>query len=206
MKKELDELLCKKYPEIFRDRHGDKLTTCMCWGFEVDDGWFDIIDTLCETIQHHITTHNWERKRSLEHNAMVEAVRAGDLTTFNEKFKDVSGEWKEKYLQGILSNKEENQPWGTGIRQVSEPLPQVVAVQVKEKFATLRFYVMDADDTVYGMIRYAEALSGRVCEVCGSPGKTVGKGWIKTLCPAHYREGDEGTEREIKWKLITDEE
>ena len=51
MRKELDEALCKKYPEIFRDRHGDMRTTAMCWGFECGDGWYHIIDSACSQIE-----------------------------------------------------------------------------------------------------------------------------------------------------------
>ena len=51
MRKELDEALCAKYPEIFRDRNGDMRETAMCWGFDCGDGWYNIIDTLCATIQ-----------------------------------------------------------------------------------------------------------------------------------------------------------
>ena len=51
MRKELDETLCAKYPEIFRDRHGDMRETAMCWGFDCGDGWYNIIDTLCLTIE-----------------------------------------------------------------------------------------------------------------------------------------------------------
>lgn len=41
MKKELDNALCKKYPEIFRDRNGDMKNTCMVWGFP-GDGWYNL--------------------------------------------------------------------------------------------------------------------------------------------------------------------
>lgn len=51
MRKELDEALCKKYPEIFRDRQGNMLTTAMCWGFECGDGWYHIIDAACAQIE-----------------------------------------------------------------------------------------------------------------------------------------------------------
>ena len=51
MRKELDEALCEKYPEIFKDRHGDMTATAMCWGFECDDGWYHIIETLCGCMQ-----------------------------------------------------------------------------------------------------------------------------------------------------------
>jgi len=46
----LDNRLCKQYPEIFRDRYEDMTKTAMCWGFDCDDGWYDIIDELCKNI------------------------------------------------------------------------------------------------------------------------------------------------------------
>lgn len=54
MREELDELLCKKYPKIFADRNKPMTETAMCWGFECGDGWFDLIDNLCSSIQNHI--------------------------------------------------------------------------------------------------------------------------------------------------------
>jgi len=54
MKKELDEKLCAKYPKIFVDRHADMRSTAMCWGIECGDGWYWLIDQLCNTIQRYI--------------------------------------------------------------------------------------------------------------------------------------------------------
>jgi len=60
---------------------------------------------------------------------------------------------------------------------------QVEAVQVKEKFGGLRFYVDSADDEVFGMIALTESLSLRVCESCGSTRDVSSSGrWIRTLC------------------------
>lgn len=50
MKKELDDLLCQRYPEIFKDRNGDICETGMSRGFCCGEGWFDIIDGLCAEI------------------------------------------------------------------------------------------------------------------------------------------------------------
>lgn len=50
MNRILDKNLCKRYPEIFRDRHGDICQTLMPFGFECDDGWYDIINNLCKKI------------------------------------------------------------------------------------------------------------------------------------------------------------
>lgn len=47
----LDELLCQRYPLILADRNRLAEDSCMGRGFECGDGWFDILDVLCERIQ-----------------------------------------------------------------------------------------------------------------------------------------------------------
>lgn len=63
-------------------------------------------------------------------------------------------------------------------------VPQVVAVQVKEKFGGLRFYVYGGDGTVWDMLDVAEKESYRTCESCGTKEDVSQNegGWIKTLC------------------------
>jgi len=56
-------------------------------------------------------------------------------------------------------------------------------VQVKEKFGGLRFYFHGGDDYIHGMVSFAEALSYKICEHCGSTNNvTQTEGWIITLC------------------------
>ena len=69
----------------------------------------------------------------------------------------------------------------------TSPKPdQVVVDQVKEKFGTLRFYFHGGDDTISGMVSFAEWLSGVTCEGCGNTdAQTIGrttKCWYKTCC------------------------
>lgn len=111
MKKELDDLLCQRYPLIFAERHLSMKETCMYWGFTCGDGWFDLIDSLCERLQF------WT-----DHNGA----------------------------------------------------PQVVASQVKEKWGELCFYPRGAaSEKQWGMIEMAEAMSARICEQCGKPGRML---------------------------------
>jgi hypothetical protein len=71
----------------------------------------------------------------------------------------------------------------------SSGAPQVVAVQVKEKFGSLRFYTDVADARQRDMIEQAMSMSVRLCEVCGSPGKQISRnGWMMTRCPTHSDE------------------
>ena len=59
------------------------------------------------------------------------------------------------------------------------------AVQIKEKFGTLRFYMSDVTDEMHKLIAEAEAESETTCELCGSSdAKARGGGWVKTLCEA----------------------
>lgn len=75
---------------------------------------------------------------------------------------------------------------------------QVVATQVKEKFATLRFYTDVGSDAVYALIHEAEVRSSKTCEVCGKEGETYGGGWLRTLCKTHATEaGQMLTLREV---------
>lgn len=126
MTPELDAALTRDFPHLYRDRHGDKRDTCMCWGFP-GDGWEPLI-----------------RRCS-------------------EKLEPLARE--------------------TGLR----------AMQVKEKFGALRFYVRDADDsrelpaaifkTVRAAVGAAEKESRRTCEHCGAAGLTHNTGgWWLTLC------------------------
>ena len=54
MKDELDKLLCERYPKMFVNRNSSMQESCMYWGFECGDGWFDLIDELCGNIQRYI--------------------------------------------------------------------------------------------------------------------------------------------------------
>jgi hypothetical protein len=53
--------------------------TLMCWGFECGDGWYQILDSLCANIQHHI---DWQNKNHEKH-PVVEQVIAVQI---KEKF------------------------------------------------------------------------------------------------------------------------
>lgn len=156
MREELDKKLCEKYPLIFRDRHGDMAKTCMVWGFSHGDGWYNIIDRLCARIQGHI-------------NHSLEQIEWANR--WNERVNDPNHEWT-----AIVERKE---------RPIPEPVAQVVAIQVKEKFGGLRFYYSGGDDYIRGVVDMAEEMSYVTCEECGAPGKQRSGGWIRTLCDEH---------------------
>lgn len=50
MKKELQEKLYRDFPNLFREKNKSMQETCMCWGIETGDGWFDILHEMCRKI------------------------------------------------------------------------------------------------------------------------------------------------------------
>jgi hypothetical protein len=129
------ELLFKKYPDLFRERHLPPSETCMCWGIACGEGWCQLIDDLCCNL----------------HNLFIKAGLSGD-----------------RYP---------------------------VVVQVKEKYATLRFYLKFKDNTAdkvvmeeaYALICAAETKSSKTCEVCGEPGECRQGSWLVTRCDRHSK-------------------
>jgi len=68
MNEENDNYLCVTYPKMFVNRNSPMTETCMCWGFECGNGWFNIINQLCQNIQHHIDWSIQNNEQDLKYN------------------------------------------------------------------------------------------------------------------------------------------
>ena len=177
MKLELDKLLCEKYPKMMVNRDKPMQETCMCWGFECGDGWFNILDQLMGNIQHHIDWKEKQRTSAMAYNLMAAQAKEGNFDLFDDSMKDLNNpEYKAKRLSEVIAG---------DFRSVPESIPQVTLDQIKEKFGTLRFYYTGGDDIIDGMVRMAESMSAVTCETCGNLGQQRGGGWIRTLCDHH---------------------
>jgi len=120
MSPELEYKLFHKYPTIFRQRKLPMTQSAMCFGFECQNGWYNILDNLCQHIQDYVNENN---------------------------------------------------------------CGPVEAVQIKEKFGGLRFYITGGDDAIDMFIQMAEEESYHTCEYCGTK-ENVGmtRGWNVTCC------------------------
>jgi hypothetical protein len=83
MRLELDKQLCEKYPKMMVNRLKPMQETCMCWGFECGDGWFNILDQLMGNIQHHIDWNNQNFEKGYTQYKQVAQVT---LDQVKEKF------------------------------------------------------------------------------------------------------------------------
>jgi hypothetical protein len=167
-----DELYAK-YPKIFRDSETGKRT--ISWGFEINEGWFTLLDVLCSNIQYYIDWKKSSRGDALFRNAMFAEAKADNWGKFDEYHKN----WN---LTEDELAKERKRAQTSEPGFVPEEVSQVVATQVKEKFGELCFYHIGGDDYTDGMVQIVEALSGRTCELCGQPGRLTGNSWIAARC------------------------
>lgn len=84
----------------------------------------------------------------------------------------------------------ENPDKAGGPNYITEPIPQVVCSQVKEKYGGLRFYTFGHDSYVEGVIKMATLVARNTCQDCGSNDdvKTTGMHWISTQCKTCRKE------------------
>lgn len=151
MKQENEKYLFKKYPKLFPGgRKVSSQESLLCFGIEPNDGWFNLIDNLCECLQNYIDNDNCE---------------------------------------------------------------QFTVSQVKEKFGQLRFYISGVKcqheshaHTVYGIIWFAEHLSGKICEDCGKEGKLRDyHGWYLTRCEKCYQKYQKEREKRSRESYMKSE-
>ena len=193
MKQELQDKLYEKYPKLFGQKDQSMYQTCMCWGIETRDGWYNIIDNACNIIQWYVDESRKERARNLQWNRILSQALNGNtanLYRFYNKRLGYNEEQTNKAVQEQVERKV--------FREVKEALPQLQFTQVKEKYGTLRIYTNYTDDYISGVIVMAENMSGSTCEVCGVPGRLTGKGWYSTLCKRCEKEHDNPNERKAE--------
>lgn len=64
MNQSLQNSLYEKYPKLFENKDKSKQESCMYWGISTGDGWYHIIDTLCNRIVNHekyVMNPKWPR-------------------------------------------------------------------------------------------------------------------------------------------------
>lgn len=133
-------------------------------GFACGNGWYYLIDTLCFSITSDIT----QKERDVAfHQKMLNEQNRSDWTPYMREI------WTpEKLIPKI---------------EAYEEAKKIRVKQVKEKFGGLRFYIDDGIPKHYAMIHFAENLSFRICEDCGTMENVIRYplGWVRSLCDKH---------------------
>lgn len=199
MRQELDEQLCKNYPKMMVNRNKPMTETCMCWGFDCGDGWFNIINNLMGNIQHHIDWRNRQREVVIRFNKIREAGQSGNAELFADLMAE---EYANKGISADYIKQRAEEFMTQPLQEVPPEIPQVTLDQVKEKFGTLRFYYTGGDDVIDGMVRMAESMSGCTCESCGNTAeRSSDGGWVRTMCqPCLDKREQERAKQMVEWE------
>ena len=177
MKQELEEKLYTKYPKLFKERGLPMTQTCMCWGCEHGDGWFNILDRMCSLIQNHIDQSRSSACYVKKYNRALKQAIGGNDRNLCFHYKKLGH--KDEAIESFVKRDLENKAFRQSFREVA---PQLQFTQIKEKFGTLRAYTNGGDEYCQGIISMAVSMSAITCEECGMPGQQRDGGWIRTLC------------------------
>jgi hypothetical protein len=172
MKTELEQKLFEKYPKIFGDRTKPKTESCMCWGLEVGDGWYDLIDILCEALTYTYTTSMQVDKEDGERLGVKPFINKDEEATYYFTVRPpqvIAEQVKEKFgtlrFYYRLEFDEKN-----------------VSLLNTKKYPELQKINDRFSNYLDGTIHFAETASGKTCEATGQLGELHSRGgWLKTL-------------------------
>jgi len=183
MNEELDKKLVESFPLLYSDRQGSMQATCMCWGFECGDGWFDIVWDLSSKLEPII-------QGIIDDNPNLSCSKCGCSKERHYACKTQSP-GRCLSIHEDLESKEKPPVnyYACFCDEYKGSYPK--AIQVKEKYGGLRFYMTAGNDEIYNLISKAEELSCKTCEECGSPGEERSGGWIRTLCSDCHKNWEE---------------
>jgi hypothetical protein len=207
MNKDLTLKLVKRFPVIYQDFYSPMSQTCVCWGFDHADGWFEIIWQLSLAIEEELG-YSWIQERSFlfkkeftkRWNNLIyklSPVRLDEQKMEGKGTKEdpmhwvvvkkAEPTWDEKIAQFLFGKTRKCGRFEfprSGLKQFAmvSTFTGFSVRQVKEKFGTLRFYC-NMNDVIDKHVRLAERLSAHTCEVCGKIGElNINCGWYSTLC------------------------
>lgn len=158
MSPDLENQLFAKWPKIFRDHSKFPRESCMAFGIECDDGWWTIIDTLCEAL-----TYGYKSGRNAKELDGVDEMFLYEMPQV------VADQCKEKLSSLRFYYHLE---FSDEFNALAERFPNT-AEDIRRELS----------DYIQGIVHFAEVASGRTCEITSKPGELyVRGGWYKTLC------------------------
>ena len=98
MDQQLQNQLFEKYPQLFSNKDKNPMTSCMAWGIECGNGWYDIISSVCWMIKQHEDNKRWQKEFKDKQNQEIKettgiSIIGDEPEYFPVKFDQV----KEKY-------------------------------------------------------------------------------------------------------------
>ena len=181
MNPELEKQLVEKYPTLFKFHGGSPSETCMAWGCEHDDGWYDLLDNLCDYITNSLRSNMYVRFKDGKTKTDEHGTYGSDTITKSPEVR--FSQIKEKFA---------------GLRIYFDMIHDITEEELSQYDEDS--YQIEYDrlwNRVSSAIEFTEFLSHKTCEICGKKGKVNRNGWWKTLCPEHMGNRIEISEDEM---------
>ena len=177
MNEELELKLYKKYPNIFKDTNKSPQESCMAFGLEVGDGWYNLIDYLCEALTYTFTT-------SVE----IDEEDGKGIGIEPSKWNGQKDRYFFKVEPPQVIASQVKEKFGT-LRFYYRLEYDENNVKLSEKYADLKEVNKRYSDYIDGIVHFAEIASGHTCEQTGDKGQLyVRNGWLKVLSEAKAKE------------------
>jgi hypothetical protein len=102
MDQELQNQLFEKYPEIFSNRLKSPTESCMSMGIECGDGWYDLINSICQIVES-LNKNIKDRNRLIAGNN--ETIIDFKFDQIKEKFGGLRAYYSggNDYIRGLVS-------------------------------------------------------------------------------------------------------
>jgi len=172
----LQKQLNVAYPMLFKHKDASAAESCMHWGICIGDGWYDLLDAVCD----HLTFIAEQEHVEITFAQIKE--KFGQLTIYIDF--DLDKRWWRKRKVWLLRAAS----WllsKVGARKKAYLLGIKAAHSYLCKQFDERWEIYDPR-TVYARARAVTGLAARVstgiCEICGKPARLRDGGWLKALC------------------------
>lgn len=176
MTSKLDKQLCDKYPKIFKNRRSSPGNdSLMRFGFECGDGWYHLLDCLCNALTY---TYESSTDLRLDGRPVPEGLSWKDPS-------HGSYYWPYKGCPQIVADQ---------VKEKFGGLRFYYHFEYDEEFLKMaELYPNTAEmirkiqhNYTNGIVHAFEAASYMTCEITGLPGiMHIGGGWMRTLNPEH---------------------
>jgi NADH pyrophosphatase NudC (nudix superfamily) len=109
MDEEIQQKLYDKYPALFVNKDKDPRVSCMAWGIECGDGWYDLLATLCYRIAQHEKNIAAREKKHTSTPQEPSKYYPVQFTQIKEKFGGLRIYWDggDEHVAGVIRMAEE---------------------------------------------------------------------------------------------------
>lgn len=117
MNTELQNQLYEKYPQLFANKDKTPIQSPMSFGIECNDGWYDIISSVCWMIKQHEDNKRWQKEWREKQNQQIKdsmeiSIEGDEPEYFPVKFDQIKEKYGglrvyfsggDQYIEGLVS-------------------------------------------------------------------------------------------------------